>query len=37
MIHTHYLGIAPGGVAQWRPPHAGIMRLSAGTETFFGE
>lgn len=37
MIHTHYLGIAPGGAAQWRPPHAGIMRLSAGAETFFGE
>jgi probable phosphoglycerate mutase len=37
MIHTHYLGIPPGGAAQWRPPHAGIMRLSGGVETFFGE
>ena len=37
MIHTHTLGIKPGSAAQWRPPHAGIMRLSGGTETFFGE
>jgi probable phosphoglycerate mutase len=37
MIHTHMLGVAPGSAAQWRPPHAGIMRLSGGVETFFGE
>jgi broad specificity phosphatase PhoE len=37
MIRAHYLGLAPENVASWKPPHAGIMRLSAGVETYFGE
>jgi probable phosphoglycerate mutase len=37
MIRAHYLGLKPADVAAWRPPHAGIMRLSAGTEAYFGD
>ena len=37
MIRAHYLGLSPADVAAWRPPHAGIMRLSHGTETYFGD
>lgn len=36
MIRAHYLGLASADVAKWRPAHAGIMRLSAGTEAYFG-
>jgi broad specificity phosphatase PhoE len=37
MIRAHVLGLAPAAVAAWRPPHAGIMRLSRGSETYFGD
>jgi broad specificity phosphatase PhoE len=37
MIRAHYLGLTPEAVASWRPPHFGIMRLSQGTEAYFGD
>ena len=37
MIRAHYLGLSPEAVASWRPPHFGIMRLSQGTEAYFGD
>ncbi len=37
MIRAHYLGVAPQDVLDYKPPHAGILRLSAGNETYFGE
>jgi broad specificity phosphatase PhoE len=37
MIRAHYLAIAPDAVLDYKPPHAGILRLSAGVETYFGE
>jgi broad specificity phosphatase PhoE len=37
MVRAHYLDLSPANAASWRPPHAGIMRLSAGTETQFGD
>ncbi len=36
-IRGHYLGLTPEQTKNYRPPHAGIMRLSGGVETFFGE
>jgi probable phosphoglycerate mutase len=37
MIRAHYLGLAPDAVLQYKPLHAGIIRLSAGGEAHFGE
>jgi broad specificity phosphatase PhoE len=37
VIRGHYLGLVPEAVASWRPSHAGIMRLSQGTEAWFGD
>ncbi|HEY1838574.1 MAG TPA: histidine phosphatase family protein [Rhizomicrobium sp.] len=35
-IRGHYLGLTPAQTKSYKPPHAGIMRLSAGTQTYFG-
>jgi probable phosphoglycerate mutase len=35
-IRGHYLRLTPEQTKNYRPPHAGIMRLSQGTETYFG-
>ena len=35
-IRGHYLGLTSEQTKSYKPPHAGIMRLSGGTETFFG-
>jgi probable phosphoglycerate mutase len=37
MIRAHYLGLAPGAILDYKPMHAGIVRLSAGGEAHFGE
>jgi broad specificity phosphatase PhoE len=37
LIRAHYLGLTPEEAVRYEQPHAGIMRLSAGTETWFGE
>ena len=37
LIRAHYLGLTPADAVRYEQPHAGIMRLSAGTETHFGE
>ena len=37
MIRGHYLGLGPHDTLRHSPPHAGIMRLSAGTEASFGD
>jgi broad specificity phosphatase PhoE len=37
MIRMHVLGLARQEALDYRPPNAGIMRLSAGSEAFFGE
>jgi probable phosphoglycerate mutase len=37
LIRAHYLGLTPADAVRYDQPHAGIMRLSAGTETLFGE
>jgi probable phosphoglycerate mutase len=37
MIRAHYLGLPPEVTVRYDAPHAGIMRLSHGTETYFGE
>ena len=34
-IRGHYLGLTPEQTKSYKPPHAGIMRLSTGTETYF--
>jgi broad specificity phosphatase PhoE len=36
LIRAHYLGLTPEDAVRYEQPHAGIMRLSAGTETYFG-
>ena len=36
MIRAHYLGLSPQETLDYYPPHAGIVRLSAGAETAFG-
>lgn len=36
-IRGHYLGLTPAQTKSYKPPHAGIMRLSAGTQTYFGD
>jgi broad specificity phosphatase PhoE len=35
-IRGHYLGLTAEQTKRFRPPHAGITRLSDGVETFFG-
>jgi len=35
-IRGHYLGLSPEQTKSYRPPHAGIMRLCQGVETYFG-
>lgn len=35
-IRGHYLGLTPEQTKNYRPPHAGILRLSDGAEAFFG-
>lgn len=37
MIRAHYLGLTPEETVRYVQPHAGIMRLSAGSEAYFGE
>lgn len=37
LIRAHYLGLTPEEAVRYEQPHAGIMRLSAGTEALFGE
>jgi probable phosphoglycerate mutase len=37
LIRAHYLDLTPEAAVRYEQPHAGIMRLSAGTETYFGE
>jgi len=36
-IRGHYLGLTPEQTKSYKPPHAGIMRLSQGTEAYFGD
>ncbi len=36
MIRAHYLGLTPEETVRYVQPHAGIVRLSAGSEAFFG-
>ena len=35
-VRSHYLGLTPAETKSYKPPHAGIMRLSGGAETYFG-
>ena len=37
LIRAHYLGLTPDEAVRYEQPHAGIMRLCAGTEAHFGE
>lgn len=37
LIRAHYLGLSPEEAVRYEQPHAGILRLSAGTEALFGE
>lgn len=37
MIRAHYLDLTPQQASDHSPAHAGIMRLSAGSETWFGD
>jgi probable phosphoglycerate mutase len=37
LIRAHCLGLTPADAVRYEQPHAGIMRLSAGTEAYFGE
>jgi broad specificity phosphatase PhoE len=37
LIRAHYLGLTPEEAVRYEQPHAGIMRLSSGVETHFGE
>ena len=36
-IRGHYLGLTSDDVLSYETKHAGIMRLSAGTEAYFGD
>jgi len=36
-IRAQYLGLSPEDTMRYQPPNAGFLRLSQGTETFFGE
>jgi broad specificity phosphatase PhoE len=37
MIRSHHLGLSPEETVRYEHPHAGILRLGAGAETWFGE
>jgi broad specificity phosphatase PhoE len=37
MIRAHLLGLSQLATMEYHPPNAGILRLSAGSETYFGE
>jgi broad specificity phosphatase PhoE len=37
LIRGYYLGLTPEQMVGYQQPHAGIMRLSAGAETRFGD
>jgi broad specificity phosphatase PhoE len=37
LIRAHLLGLSREAALAYHPPNAGIMRLSVGTETYFGE
>lgn len=37
MIRAHRLGLSREAALDYHPPNAGIMRLSAGSEAYFGE
>jgi probable phosphoglycerate mutase len=37
LIRAHYLGLTPDEAVRYEQPHAGIMRLAAGAEAYFGE
>jgi hypothetical protein len=37
MIRKLVLGLSREETLSYHPPNAGIMRLSAGTEAYFGE
>jgi len=37
LIRAHVLGLTPEEAVRYEQPHAGIMRLSSGTEAYFGE
>jgi hypothetical protein len=36
MIRGHYLNLPAEEILRYNAPHAGIMRLSQGVETYFG-
>ena len=36
LIRGHMLGLSRADTLEYHPPNAGIMRLSGGTETYFG-
>lgn len=35
-IRAHVLGLSPAAAMEYHPPNAGILRLSGGTEAYFG-
>ncbi|HWU24862.1 MAG TPA: histidine phosphatase family protein [Rhizomicrobium sp.] len=37
MIRGHYLGLKPEEIVRYAHPRVGIMRLCAGTESYFGD
>jgi probable phosphoglycerate mutase len=37
MVRAHVLGLSKQQTMGYHPPNAGILRLSAGSETYFGE
>jgi len=37
MIRAHYLGLPPGEAVCYQHPNAGVLRLGAGGEAYFGE
>jgi probable phosphoglycerate mutase len=37
MVRGHCLGLSPDDILRYNAPHAGIMRLSQGTEAWFGD
>lgn len=37
MIRAHVLGLSREATMEYHPPNAGILRLSSGTEAYFGE
>lgn len=37
MIRAHYLGLTPEQAMEYEQPNAGLLRLSMGTDAYFGE